>query len=201
LDASEVNAVYAPFEQEQQWWRTWMNVVVRTSANDPSTVGLTIKSEIAELDPNLPVANIQPIMQLIADSSKDRRFHLLLLASFAADALTQAAVGIYGVLSYAVAQRTNELGVRIAMGAKTGDILRIVLRQGMLLTAVGIAVGVALALALTRVMSSLLFAVTPTDPITFVGVVLVLFFVALAASFFPALHATRVDPLKALRYE
>ncbi len=201
LDANEVNAVYAPFAQEQQSWRTWMNVVVRTSANDPSTVGLTIKSEIAELDPNLPVANIQPITQLIADSSKDRRFHMLLLASFAAVALTLAAVGIYGVLSYAVAQRTNELGVRIAMGAKTRDILGIVLRQGMLLTAVGLAVGVALALALTRVMSSLLFAVTPTDPITFVAVVFVLFFVALAASFFPALHATRVDPLKALRSE
>jgi putative ABC transport system permease protein len=165
------------------------------------TLASAIKSEIADIDPNLPVANMQPMTRLIADSSKDRRFHLLLLTSFAAIALALAAVGIYGVLSYAVAQRTNELGIRIAMGAKTRDILGMVIRQGMLLTAVGLIIGVALAFAVTRVMASLLFEVAPTDPITFAGVALILSLVALAASFLPARHATRVDPLEALRYE
>jgi putative ABC transport system permease protein len=201
LDADDAHAVYAPFMQQQQWWRTWMSVVVRTSTNDPMTLASAIKREVADIDPNLPVANMQPMIRLIADSSKGRRFHLLLLTSFAAIALALAAVGIYGVLSYAVAQRRNELGIRIAMGAKTGDILGIVIRQGMLLTAVGLVIGVALAFAVTRVMVSLLFEVTPTDPVTFAGVALVLSLVALAASFFPARHATRVDPLEALRYE
>jgi putative ABC transport system permease protein len=201
LDADDAHAVYAPFMQEQSWWRTWMSVVVRTSTSDPMTLASAIKSEIADIDPNLPVANMLPMTQLIADSSKDRRFHLLLLTSFAAIALALAAVGIYGVLSYAVAQRNNEFGIRMAMGAKTGDILGMVIRQGMLLTAVGLVIGIALAFAVTRVMVSLLFEVSPTDPITFAGVALILSLVALAASFFPARHATRVDPLEALRYE
>ncbi len=139
--------------------------------------------------------------RLIADSSKDRRFHLLLFAGFAAIALALAAVGVYGVLSYAVTQRNNELGIRIAMGAETRDILTMVIRQGMFVTAIGLVIGVSLAFAVTRVMASLLYEIAPTDPITFAGVVLVLSLVALAASFFPARHATRVDPLEVLRHE
>jgi ABC-type antimicrobial peptide transport system permease subunit len=137
----------------------------------------------------------------VAESVASRRFSVLLLGVFALVAAALAAVGIYGVVSYGVAQRTHELGLRIALGARRADVLRLVIRQGMKMTLVGAAVGLAAALALTRVMESLLFGISATDPLTFVAIPLVLVAAGLLACFVPARRATKVDPMIALRYE
>ena len=137
----------------------------------------------------------------LAVSLAQQRFNMLLLALFAALALILAAVGIYGLMAYSVSQRTHEIGVRLAIGAQRRDVLRLVLRDGARLTLVGIAIGIIAALALTRLMASLLFEVTPTDPATFASVALLLAVVALAACYIPARRAARVDPMVALRYD
>ena len=139
--------------------------------------------------------------QLLADSSALRRFQTWLFGLFAAVALVIATVGIYGVISYAVSRRTHEIGIRMALGAQAGDVLRMVVRQGMSLTLIGVALGLAAALALTRVMKNLLFNVSATDPATFALIALLLVAVALIASYIPARRATKVDPLVALRHE
>ena len=177
-----------------------MFVTLKT-ATEPMSLAPAVKSRVAELAKTIPVADLRSMEDLMADSLAQRRAQFWLLGGFAAVAMLLAAVGIYGVLSFMVVQRTSEIGVRMALGARRADVLRMVIGQGMLLTIAGITLGVLGALALSRVMSSLLYEVNAADPLTFVVIAAVLTGVALAASFVPAFRATRVDPLTALRYE
>jgi putative ABC transport system permease protein len=147
------------------------------------------------------MAAVATMDQLLADSLSRSRFTMLLLGIFAAVALLLAAVGIYGLIAYSVTQRAQELGIRIALGAERHDVLRLVLAQGTRLTLLGVAIGVLAAIAFSRLLSTLLFGVSATDPLTFAGVAALLAVVALAACFIPARRATKVDPMVALRYE
>jgi putative ABC transport system permease protein len=177
-----------------------MAIVIRTSA-DPMNLVAAARSQIQAIDPDQPVSNIRTLEQHLADSVAQPRLLMSLLSAFAALALVLAAVGIYGVISYSVAQRTHEIGIRMALGAETGDVLRLVLGRSMALVIAGIAVGLGAAMALTKVLSNLLFSVSATDPVTFILVSALLALVALAASYIPARRATKVDPMVALRYE
>ena len=177
-----------------------VTVVVRTSG-DPAAMAPAVRRAIQEVDPNQPVFNVNTMEQVLSGSVASQRLSMFLLSMFAAVALVLAAVGIYGVMSYAVAQRTHEFGVRMALGAEARDVLRMVVRQGMQLTLLGVGVGLACALAMTRVMSSMVFGITATDPVTYGGVALLLAGVALIACLVPARRATKVDPIVALRYE
>jgi putative ABC transport system permease protein len=175
-------------------------VVVRT-AGDPMALAAAVRQQVRELDPNLPVANIRPMTEVLSAALATPRLTGFLLGTFAAIALMLAAVGIYGVLSYLVARRTHEIGIRLAIGADRSQVLGLVLKQGMTLAGAGIVTGVVAALLLTRLMQSLLYEVGPADPGTFVGVTAALLVVSLLASALPAFRATRVSPLIALRTE
>ena len=175
-------------------------LVVRT-AGDPMALAGAVRSEVRSLDPNIPVANIRPMTEVVAASLATPRLTGFLMGTFAAIALTLAAVGIYGVLSYLVARRTHEIGIRLAVGADRSQVLAMVLKQGLTLAGAGIAVGMIAAFLLTRLMQSLLYQVGPSDPITFSVVTLALIVVSLLASALPAYRATRVSPLIALRTE
>ena len=177
-----------------------MTFVVRTEG-DPLALAGAARREIQALDKDLPVADVRTMESWMGESVARARFGTLLLAVFAGVALLLAAVGIYGVMAYTVEQRRHEIGIRMALGATVGDVLRLVVRQGLLLTLTGVALGLLGAFALTRVMSGLLFGVTATDPVTFAGVALLLATVALVACLVPARRATKVDPMIALRYE
>jgi putative ABC transport system permease protein len=172
-----------------------------TSATETTSLVFAIKSEIWSVDKDQPIASVMTMEQVLGDSYAPRRFYLVLMGVFAFLALSLAIVGIYGVMSYLVTQRTHEIGVRMALGAERRDVVRLFLLQGALLTLTGIAIGLAGSLAVLRMMSSLLFAVTASDPATFAVVSSLLGGVALLACFIPALKATRVDPVVALRYE
>jgi putative ABC transport system permease protein len=176
------------------------SLLVRTTGDPLNFVGM-VRSQIQAIDRDLPIYNIHTLEDLLAESVAQQRLNLLLLCVFAAVALALTMVGIYGVTSYAVAQRMHEIGIRMALGAQAGDVLRLVLWQGMKLAGFGIALGLAGALALTRWMAALLFEVKATDPLTFVGVAALLAGVALLACFVPAQLATKVDPMIALRCE
>ncbi|MFY9574022.1 MAG: FtsX-like permease family protein [Blastocatellia bacterium] len=178
----------------------FMTAVVRTTA-DPKTMTDAMRGEVWTVDKDLPIPDIKTMDQLLAESVAGRRFNTLVLGVFAGVALVLAAVGIYGVMSYSVSQRTNEIGIRMALGATQGDVLRLVVAQGMKLVLIGLGIGLGGAFALTRVLASLLFAVDSTDPATFVTISALLAGVALGACFVPARRATRVDPMVALRYE
>jgi predicted permease len=179
---------------------TNMNFVVRTES-DPQALAGSIRGAVREVDPSLPVYGLRPMSEVVTRSMVQPRFLSLLLATFAGIALFLAAIGIYGVMAYAVAQRTQEIGVRMALGAQRLHVLRLVFGQGFVLLAIGTAIGLGGAFALTRLMHSLLFEITPTDPLTYSAVVVLLAVVALFACYIPARRATRVDPLVALRYE
>ncbi|PYV75029.1 MAG: hypothetical protein DMG97_07280 [Acidobacteria bacterium] len=178
----------------------FVNLVIRTQGDPLSLVG-GVRKEVNALDPDQPIAAIRPMTEWVAMSAAGARYRTTLLGLFALLAMILAATGIYGVMSYSVAQRTQEIGVRMALGARPLDVLKLVVRQGMMLALIGVVVGLAGALALTRVMSSLLFGVTERDPITFVAVAALLIVVAFISCFVPAHRATKVDPLVALRYE
>ncbi len=197
LDSEAPPTMYFPMRQQPA---RGMDVVVRTTG-DPLSMAPALRRQVWAGDRNLAIANLGAMKDLVASSITQQRFILTLLAGFAGLALVLAAVGIYGVMSYAVTQRTHEIGIRMALGARVGDVLRLVFRQGLVLTLIGVAVGMALAFALTRLMKSLLFDVTPTDATTFAVVAAALVSVALLACLIPARRATKVDPLIALRYE
>ncbi|HZS06491.1 MAG TPA: FtsX-like permease family protein [Blastocatellia bacterium] len=160
-----------------------------------------VRSRVAGLDRDVLVSNVWTVDRLVSVSLTGPRFNLLVLGSFAVVALLLASVGIYGVIAYSVAQRTREIGIRMALGARSSDVLRLVVGQGMVLTLIGVAIGVAAAFGLTRLMASLLFGVGATDPLTFALVALLLTGVALLACYLPARRAARVDPMMALRHK
>jgi putative ABC transport system permease protein len=164
-------------------------------------VAPAVRRMIREIDPDQPVSDVRTMNQVMAEWVGRDRFNTLLLGVFAGLAALLAAVGIFGVMSYSVTLRTREIGLRMALGAQPGEVLKVILKQGLLLTSIGIGLGMAGALALTRLMSGLLFGVESTDPATFAAIVLLFAFVALIACYIPARRATRVDPLIALRAE
>ena len=177
-----------------------MNYVVRTST-DSLAIESSIRNVVREMDPSLPVYNLKTMNDVVSKSMVQPRFLALLLATFSGIALFLAAIGIYGVMAYSVAQRTQEIGVRMALGAQPLHVLRLIFGQSLMMLLIGTAIGLAGAFALTRLMSTLLFGVTATDPLTYVSVVGILTFVALLACYIPARRAAKVDPLIALRYE
>ena len=196
--------VYTPFSQipveTLPRYVRRVNFLVRTTV-EPLSLAQSVRGQIAALDKDQPVFNVRTMEQALARSVAARRFSMILLSVFAALALVLAAVGIYGVISYSVAQRTREVGIRMALGAQTTDVLKLVVRDGLKLVVIGVAVGLLGAFMLTRLMSTLLFGVTPTDVVTYAAVAFVLIGVALAACYIPARRATKVDPLVALRFE
>jgi len=181
--------------------RAGVAAVVIRSIGDPLALTASVREAVREVDRDLPIANIRSMDQIMSSMSGDARFRTLLLGVFAAVALLLAAIGIYGVIAYSVAQRTREIGIRIAIGAQNRDVFRLVVGQGMKLALIGVGVGIAGALAFTRVLSGLLFNVSATDPLTFIGVSTLLALVALLACYVPAKRAMNVDPMAALRCE
>lgn len=192
--------LYVPYAQERRSWVAPRDLVVRTRGDAASIAG-AVRQAVWAVDKDQPVSNVRTMDQVFAAAIARERFQMLLLTLFASLALVLACVGLYGVISYAVAQRTREIGVRMALGAQRSDVLRLVIRQGMVLTLAGLVLGTLGALAATRVMTDLLYGVTATDAITFISVAGLLLVVALLACYLPARRATKVDPLVALRYE
>jgi predicted permease len=193
--------LYLPYEQAPVLFLMRdLTLVVRTVSSPESSIAPS-RYAIRAVDPELPVFDVATMEQLVYRSASEPRFAALLLGIFAALALVLASVGIYGVISYSVNQRTHEIGIRIALGASKANVLRLVLGQGIVLTIIGVGIGIAGAFGLTRFLSSMLYGVRPTDPLTFIGVSLILIGVALLACYVPARRATKVDPMVALRYE
>ena len=197
LDEEADMTAYRPFLQEP-WWS--MALVARTNS-DPVQLAPLVRGEVRAIDAEQPVYNIKTMEQIIDESVSAKRLAMLLLVFFAFGALLLAAIGIYAVMSYAVTSRAHEIGIRMALGAQPRDILRLIIKQGLILTAVGVGLGLLGALALTRAMTEILYGVKATDPLTFVGLSVLLSIVAFVACFVPARRATRVDPMVALRYE
>jgi putative ABC transport system permease protein len=187
--------IYVPHAQDSQW--NFMGLVIRT-AGDPAAFATTLRREVQALDKDQPVYNVRTLDDVVANSLGTRRVSMQLFAVFACAALLLAALGIYGVMAYSVTQRTREIGLRMALGAQKSDVLGLVIRQGMILTVIGVIVGLAGALALTRVIGNLLYGVTATDPATFMAIPLLLLFVALVACYVPARRAAKLDPTIAL---
>lgn len=202
IDQPAGTELFVPYSQQQAISSFLRNfsVVIKTTG-DPESLARSAEEAIHSLDPSLPIANMRTMDEVVARSESRPRFLTMLLGLFSALALILAAVGIYGLMAYSVTQRTNEIGIRMALGARPGDVKKMVLIHGMSLTGAGIVIGLGAAYGLTRLMASLLFGVTATDPATFAVIAVVLALAAMGACFIPAHRATKVDPMIALRYE
>lgn len=200
LDRPAGTELYLPYAQPQAAGMRNAYFVL-CSSNDPGPLVSAVRGKLRAVDPTIPLARVQTMDAVLSEAESQPRFLTLLLALFSGVALVIATVGIYGVISYSVARRSKEFGLRMALGAQRGNVLSLVMKQAAVLTITGLVCGVAVALGLTRLMAKLLFGVQPTDPVTFLTVCAMLAAVALAASYIPAMRATKVDPMKALRYE
>lgn len=201
VDAPIKAEMYLPYKQPGMFvWFAPRDLAIRTTG-DPKSLVAAVSNAIHEVDPDQPISVISTMVELLGEETEQRQIGMILLATFAGVALLLAALGIYGVLAYSIAQRTREIGVRVALGANTRDVLKMVLKQGMWLAAIGTGIGLMASLALTRLIDSLLFGVSATDLPTLFGVAILLTFVALLACYIPARRATKVDPMVALRYE
>jgi len=191
----------APVEGTLEYFLAERYYLYARTAGDPGVIGDSIRREVQAVDPDVPVYAVRSMEEVVARSMAERRFALEILGVFAVIALLLASIGIYGVMAYTFSQRTHEIGIRIALGAQRSHILRRALGEGMILVALGLAAGLFGALLLTQFLRSMLYAVKPTDPVTFIAIAALLTSVALLACFIPAQRATRVDPLVALREE
>jgi putative ABC transport system permease protein len=201
VDAPVKAEMYLPYQQDKsRWWMSPFMLAIRVSG-DPMGMVAAVSREIHVVDPDQPISVIATMAELLGEETKQRRVGMMLLATFAGIALLLAALGIYGALAYFVAQRTREIGVRVALGAQTSDVMKMVIKQGMRLTSFGVGIGLIGGLALARLMKSLLFGVTATDPLTFAAVAALLASVAMMACYIPARRATKVDPVVAFRCE
>ncbi|MBA3714200.1 MAG: ABC transporter permease, partial [Pyrinomonadaceae bacterium] len=197
LDAEPYMETYVPFLQSP---RAGMSIGLRTTS-EPASLTAALRQAILEIDRDQPIYGVRTMEQVLSESVASRRLSMTLFSLLAGLALLLATVGIYGVIAYTVSSRTHEIGVRVALGAQSGDVLRLILKQGLVLILSGIVVGILAAVLLSRVLASLLFEVSATDPATFVVVPLLLVAVALLACYIPARRATKIDPMVALRYE
>jgi ABC-type antimicrobial peptide transport system permease subunit len=201
VDAPVKAEMYLPYQQQGfNWWMAPYNLAIRVSG-DPMSLVAAVSREIHAVDPNQPISVIATMAELLGEETQQRQVVMILLASFAGIALMLAALGIYGALAYFVAQRTREIGVRLALGAQTHEVMKMVMRQGMALTSLGVGIGLIGGLALARLMKSLLFGISATDPLTFAAVAALLTLVAMLACYIPARRAMKVDPVVALRCE
>jgi putative ABC transport system permease protein len=202
--------MFLPYLQDRQYLENngghvgWMTLVVRASCGqsrqcNAGALAPAVRESIASLDRAVPVTAVQTMDDVVAGANARPRFTLVLLATFAGVALVLAAVGIYGVISYAVSRRTHEIGVRMALGATPRSVVRLIVGQGMRVVAVGVAVGLAGALLVTRLMTNVVYGIRVTDPVTYAAVSVLLVVVALVASYVPARRATRIDPLASMR--
>ena len=201
IDKPTGTELFLPYAQKQASGSLRDAYVLLRSTSDSASLVRAVRQDVNELDPAIPVAKVRSMDDVVAAAQSQPRFLTLLLALFSGVALVIATVGIYGVIAYSVERRSKEFGLRMALGAQTGDVLGLVMKQGALLTGIGVAVGLVAALGLTRLMASLLFGVQPTDIATFISVSGILIAVALCASYIPARRATQVDPMHALRHE
>src|SRR5205814_572369 len=204
-DLEPVPQVFVPYQQDPYrslpyTQQPYVSLVVRTAA-DPAKLIKAVQARIWAVDKDQPISNIQTMEHALSQSIANRRIYLLLLSVFAAIALLVATAGIYGLVSYTVACRTQEMGIRVALGATVGQILALVIRQGILLTLIGVVIGIGGSLVLTKAISGLLYGITPTDAPTFIGTALVFIAVAFVATYIPARRATTIDPTVALRFE
>jgi putative ABC transport system permease protein len=193
--------MYIPYRQLDQLLPIFQMSIVLRTAGDPHLQAVALRSALAEIDPNQPLVKVRTMEDNMATTIAQPRFRTWLIGIFAALALTLAAVGIYGVTSYSVTQRTSEIGIRVALGAQPADVFRILVGEGLRFALIGVAVGLVGALILTRLLASFLYGVSASDPLIFLSVAFLMIAISAAASFFPARRATRVDPMVALRHE